>query len=76
VSELVRFLFEKTGHQVLELQSKQGEKGEELTLTLNAADINRFAGSEARLMRAFRGLLSASAAAKNTQVRLEVVEAA
>jgi predicted RNA-binding protein YlqC (UPF0109 family) len=78
MTELVRFLFEKTGHQVAAdaITSKAGAEGEEITLTLSSADINKFAGSEARLVRAFRALLSAAAAAANTRVTLEIVEAA
>ena len=78
MTELVRFLFEKTGHQVGAdaIVSKAGEQGEEITLSLSSADINKFAGSEARLVRAFRALLSAAAAAQNTRVTLEIVEAA
>jgi predicted RNA-binding protein YlqC (UPF0109 family) len=78
MTELVRFLFEKTGHQVPEgaLVSSTEAEGEKITLTLNSADINKFAGSEARLVRSFRALLSVAAAARNTRVTLEINEAA
>ena len=74
----VRFLFEKTGYHIADgaLTSRQDAEGEAISLTLNSADINKFAGSEARLVRSFRTLLSAAAAVKNTRVTLEINEAA
>jgi hypothetical protein len=76
--DFVRFLFEKTGHRIAEgaLQSAPGPEGELITLSLSTADINKFAGSDARLMRSFRALLSVAAAVKETRVTLEVTEAA
>lgn len=78
MKDLVRFLFEKTGHQVNAdaLQSSNGEQGETISLSLGSADINKFAGSEARMVRSFRALLSVAAAARNTKVTLEINEAA
>jgi predicted RNA-binding protein YlqC (UPF0109 family) len=78
MEELVRFLFEKTGHQVAEgaIQSSTDAEGETITLTLSSADINKFAVSEARLVRSVRAILSAAAALKGTKVLLEINEAA
>ena len=78
MQDFVRFLFEKTGHRIAEgaMQSLPGAEGETITLALSTADINKFAGSDARLMRAFRALLSVAAAVKETRVTLEVNEAA
>ena len=77
MKDLVLFLFEKTGHQVSEsaISASSDEQGHRVTLTLNKDDINRFATHEGRLMRSFRGILSAAAAAQNTKVTLEVNEA-
>lgn len=73
---LVKFLFEKTGHKVEAgaLSDSQSENGHEIKLSLSHADIEKFAGSEARLLRATRALLSAAATAKNTRVNLEISE--
>ncbi len=74
--DLVKFLFEKTGHQVREESLIGAEEAGEhrVTLALSGSDIQKFSASEARLMRAMRALLSASAAAKNTKVTLEINE--
>ena len=74
---LVKFLFEKTGHKVAEgaLSDVQGPAGHEIKLDLSGPDIDKFAGAEARLLRATRALLSAAATARDTRVNLEINEA-
>ena len=74
---LVRFLFEKTGHKVEvgALSDSPGDGNHEMKLNLSHADIEKFAGTEARLLRATRTLLSAAATAQNTRVNLEINEA-
>ena len=73
---LVRFLFEKTGHKVAEgaLSSTQGDASQEIRLSLNGEDIQKFSELETKLLRAVRGLLSAAASAQSTRVHLEVTE--
>jgi predicted RNA-binding protein YlqC (UPF0109 family) len=77
VEALVKFLFEKTGHKVAEgaLSGAQADDGHRMMLNLSHADIDKFAGTEARLLRATRALLSAAATAQNTRVNLEINEA-
>lgn len=74
---LVKFIFEKTGHKVEagHLSDVKSEGGHEIKLDLSHADIDKFAGSEARLLRATRALFSAAATAQNTRVNLEINEA-
>ncbi len=77
MEDLVRFLFEKTGHQVgaNSLVAEQAEDGAgRIILSLGESDVSRLAGAEARLLRALRLVLSAAAAAKNTRVSLEINE--
>lgn len=78
MQDFVRFLFEKTGHKVADDAITTVSEGsqDKITLTLSTPDINKFAGSEARLVRSFRALLSVAAAAQNKTVVLEINEAA
>ena len=78
MQDFLRFLFEKTGHKVSAdaIVSTSEGSADKITLSLSTADINKFAASEARLVRSFRALLSAAAAASNKTVVLEINEAA
>lgn len=77
MQELVRFLLEKTGHQVPDgaVSSTQDESGTRVEVKLPTPQVERFIANDAKLMRSVRAILSAAASMKETKVTLEIVEA-
>lgn len=75
MKELIEFLCLQLGVKPVAVESISADRGEAYRLLVKDQDMGRLLGRGGSMVKAMRQILNASAAAKQTSVKLEIEEA-